>query len=71
MKDELSKIISPGRESDDATQTATSDRDSLTNSTKGSRQIVIPVDAVETYLAEGFELVLFYPKGDEAIVRLP
>lgn len=71
MKEELSKIIGPGHESEDAAQAAISDRESLTKSTNGSRQKVVPLDAVETYVTEGFELVSFYPKGDKAIVRLP
>ena len=50
MKEELSKIIGPGHESDDAAQTAISDREALTNSTNGSRQKVIPVDTVGTYV---------------------
>lgn len=70
-KEELSKIIDPGSESDEATHAAISDNESLANSTNGSRQKVIHVDAVETYVTEGFELVSFYPKGDKAIVRLP
>ena len=71
MKEELQKILGQNPDSDEAAQAAIKNWESLSHSTNGSRQKVIPVDAVETYVVQDFELVSFFPRGDKAIVKLP
>ena len=63
-------MMGQGQEDDEISKAAINDRETLANSSNGSKQKVIPVDAVETYVTEGFEFVSFYSKGDKAIVRL-
>ena len=71
MKEELQKMIGRGQEYDEISKAAINDGETLVNSSNGSKQKVISMDAVETCVTEGFERVSFYPKGDKAIVRLP
>lgn len=70
LKEEMKSILGSKPDSRDASQAAAMDRRNLLNSRNGPKQKVIPMEAIEAYVNEGFDFITAIP-GNRAIVRLP